>query len=216
VPGIRHIAIEGKGPNALTLDAVAALGAKLTEAEQDPATEAVILHGNPGGAFCVGLDNATLAAGDHTARELLGSMGELLLRLFTSHLRIVAQVEGHAVAAGAMLLLVSDIRIGTQADYRVGFSEVGVGMPLPGLPLALAQHRLDSRWVTRTTALAELLAPQDAVAAGFLDRTSDALELDCREAAERLAALPRDAYTETAATLRAAAVSEMKKAMVSR
>ncbi|MEQ8747638.1 enoyl-CoA hydratase-related protein [Pyruvatibacter sp.] len=204
------IAIEGKGPNALTVEAIAALSSALDEAEADPAVEAILLKGKPGGAFCVGLDNAVLADGEAAAADLLNAMGHLLLRLFTSHLRIVAQVEGHAVAAGAMLLLVSDLRIGTPGNYRVGFSEVGIGMPLPGLPLALARHRLTPTWLTRTTALADLLPPDDAQAAGFLDHVTDNVDAAALQGAERLAALPRTAYTQTAATLRAAAVQEMK------
>lgn len=207
---VRTITIEGKGPNALTPDAVAALDVALTAAEQDPATQAVILRGKSGGPFCVGLDNAVLADGEAAAAGLLNAMGQLLLRLFTSHLRIVAQVEGHAVAAGAMLLLVSDLRIGSPGTYRIGFSEVGIGMPLPSLPLALARHRLNGQWLTRATALANLLPPADAVHAGFLDEVHDDVAQASMKAAETLAALPRDAYAQTAATLRAAAVQEMK------
>lgn len=209
----RSIEINGRGPNALTPDAIAALDAALTEAEQDAAVEAIILKGRPGGAFCVGLDNTILAEGEAAAAGLLTAMGQLLLRLFTSHLRIVAQVEGHAVAAGAMLLLVSDIRIGAPGDYRIGFSEVGIGMPLPGLPLALAQHRLSPQWVTRATALANLLPPHTAREAGFLDEVTEHVSQAAESAAGTLAALPRDAYMQTAATLRAAAVQDMKKSL---
>jgi len=210
---VEVITIDGKGPNALTSDAIAALDAAVTEAEQDTSVEAIILKGRAGGAFSVGLDNAILADGEAAAAGLLSAMGQLLMRLFTSHLRIVAQVEGHAVAAGAMLLLVSDFRVAAPGDYRIGFSEVGIGMPLPGLPLALAQHRLSPRWVTRATALANLLPPDRAMEAGFLDEVTEDVSQAAESAASTLAALPRDAYMQTAATLRAAAVQDMKKSL---
>ncbi len=213
---IQTITIEGKGPNALTPDAVAALDAAVTQAEQDASVEAIILKGKTQGAFCVGLDNAILAGGEAAAAGLLNAMGKLLVRLFTSHLRIVAHVEGHAVAAGAMLLLVSDMRIGTTDDYRIGFSEVGIGMPLPDLPIALARHRLNPNWLTRATAHAHLFGPEQALAAGFLDELAEDVDAAALEAAEKLAALPREAYTQTAATLRAAAVEEMKRSLGAR
>ena len=64
-------------------------------------------------------------------------MGELLLAALTGTTRIVAVCEGHAVAAGAMLLLVADVRIGARGSYTIGFTEPRLGMPLPELPAVL-------------------------------------------------------------------------------
>lgn len=210
---IEIVTVEGGKGNCVDADAIAALGEAFTRAAAAPETGAILLRGREGGPFCAGLDNAVLARGEAAAADMLSAMGRLLLTIFESPVPVVAQVEGHAVAAGAMLLLVSDIRIGAPGAYRIGFSEVGIGMPLPGLPIALARHRLDPRWLTRTTALGELLGPDDACAAGFLDRLADAPQAAAIEAATALAAIDRAAYAETVRTLRKPVIAEMKAAM---
>ncbi len=214
--GVVTLDIDGKGPNALTPEVVERLAVRFAEAEASADVHAVILRGKANGPFCVGLDNATLAAGEAAAAGLLTGMGKLLVAMFRSRLRIVAQVEGHAVAAGAMLLLVSDLRIGAPGDYRIGFSEVAIGMPLPGLPLALASHRLDARLVTRATALAELMDPDAAQRAGFLDEITEDAGTVAEAAAQRLAAIDDEAYHATALDLRADTITRMERAIAAR
>jgi enoyl-CoA hydratase len=77
--------------------------------------------------------------GERNRESLLAAMGELLHEVLRGPTRVVALCEGHAVAAGAMLLLVSDHRIGTPGDYQIGFTEPRLGMPLPELPALLAE-----------------------------------------------------------------------------
>ena len=42
--------------------------------------------------------------------------------------------NGHALAAGAILLMCSDLRIGSRGDYRIGLPEVTIGMCSSSLP----------------------------------------------------------------------------------
>jgi len=116
--------------NVLTLEAVEALRDALAS---DPEAPVVVLSGRADG-FCAGLDNRTLAAGAKERDGLLAAMGALLYEVLAGPTRIVAVCEGHAVAAGAMLLLVLDIRLGAPGAYKIGFTEPGLGMPLPDLP----------------------------------------------------------------------------------
>ncbi len=184
----------------------------LTDALQPDAEAPVVLLRGHGGAFCAGLDMATLAKGGIAREELLAAMGELLLSIVTGPTRVVAVCEGHAVAAGAMLLLVADVRIGTPGTYKIGFTEPRLGMPLPELPALLARERLDRRRLHELTALGRTVNPEDAVPAGFLDRLVDESTLDAvaTEHARQLAGLNDAAYQGTVRSVWGAAIARMQ------
>ena len=58
---------------------------------------------------------------------------------------------GHSVAAGAILLMAGDLRIGAEGDFKIGLNETAIGLPLPAYAIALAQARMP---VTALTASA--------------------------------------------------------------
>jgi enoyl-CoA hydratase len=198
-------------PNALTLEAVQSLRDALAFDADAPV---VVLSGRPD-AFCAGLDNATLSAGAAEREELLASMGELLLEVLESPTRIVATCEGHAVAAGAMLLLVSDLRLGTPGSYRVGFTEQSLGMPLPDLPALLARERLDRRRLHELAVLGRTVGPEEAVAAGFLDAVEppETIRQRAAERATELAALSEAAYRGSVASVWGDALERIRESV---
>jgi enoyl-CoA hydratase len=198
--------------NVLRLETVRALKAYFREAEADPMVDAVALLGGEK-AFSSGLDNAVLYSGGKSANELVLEMGDLLYDMYRSRLRIVAGCSGHAVAAGAMLLLVSDLRYGAQGDYRIGFSEVVQGLPLPELPVLLARDRLGRRYLQSATVLGRLCRPSTAVSVGFLDRIVEAekLEETTMEAARSLSELVSSAYSGTVEAVRGVTVRRMQE-----
>lgn len=197
--------------NVLRLDVVRELRDRIRAAEADPEIEVVVLEGNAT-AFCAGLDLETLSAGGPSADDLLSETGRLLLDVYASPLRFVAACTGHAVAAGAMLLLVSDIRIGVEGTYRIGFSEVSYGLSLPEVPVLLARDRLDRRFHQSATLLARLVGPDDSVDVGFLDRVTPACNLRdvVEEEAARLAALDARAYRETVTVVRGPTIERLR------
>ena len=189
---IRHVRFDDGRRNALSVAAVDALREAF---EPDPDAPVVVLRGRTE-AFCVGLDNAVLAAGDAERSALLAGMGELLHMILSGPTRLVVGCEGHAVAAGAMLLLVADVRIGVPGEYQIGFTEPRLGMPLPRLPAELARQRLDRRWLHETAVLGRTLGPDAAAEAGFLDAVVSPGELDASlaERALEVARLGERAY----------------------
>lgn len=186
--------------NSLDRAAIADMVAALEEAEARPESQVLVLTGRPG-IFCAGLDPASLVAEGDVLRE---SMNRLLRKLLASRLRIVACVTGHALGAGAALLLVADVRVCAKGPFKIGYPEVGQNQPLSDLAIALARQRLDRRSFEAATMLGRLYAPDEALQAGFVDWIEGAGRAlkAATASAEQLALLPEEAYLRAMAEVR--------------
>jgi enoyl-CoA hydratase len=201
---------DGKA-NALSAEVIAAVSAALDHAESDPGVGAVVLHGRPG-KFCAGFDLNVMRAGDVGAvLRLVSDGGELVRRCYGSPVPVVAASTGHALAAGALLLLGCDVRVGADVDCKIGLNEVAIGMVLPAWALTIASDRLSRRHLQRIVVNAMVTSALDAVDSGFLDEVvaeSDVLAVAIERAAE-LAALNGRAYAGTVLALRGPVLERM-------
>ena len=208
-PPHRTFRLDNGPRNVLDVAAVAALAEALAPDAERPV---VVLRGRSDG-FSVGLDGRVLAAGPPASSTLLARMGRLLADTLAGPTRVVAVCEGHAVAAGAMLLLVADHRIAVPGEYKIGFTEPSIGMPLPELPAILARERLDRRRYHALTALGEVVDPAGAAEAGFVDELvapSD-LEPAIDRAVARLGRLTDDAYRGSNRSAHASAIARVEE-----
>ncbi len=207
---------DGKA-NALSHAVLDAIGEALDRAEKEAGS--VLLVGRPE-RFSAGFDLATMRSGPEAVRGLVGAGAELFLRLFELPLPVVSACTGHALAAGALVLLASDLRIGATGEFKIGLNEVGIGMTLPIFAVELARARLSRRHFERATIQAELYAPDAAVDAGFLDRAvaPPAVFDTALAEARRLAELAQPAFQNTklrshadvAAGIRASLANDLK------
>ncbi|MEN8181858.1 MAG: crotonase/enoyl-CoA hydratase family protein [Myxococcota bacterium] len=202
---------DGKA-NALSPAMIEALHGALDRAEKEAG--AVLLVGRAG-RFCAGFDLAVMRQGPSAMRDLVTSGAELFLRQLEFPLPIVAACTGHALAAGALLLLASDLRIGARGDFKIGLNEVGIGMSLPVFAVEMARQRLSKRHFLRATSQAELYDPEAAVDAGYLDRAVDAgdLEAAARAEARRLAEAPQPAFRLTKRSVHRALVQSVRNTL---
>src|SRR5262249_56855905 len=83
---------------------------------------------------------------------------------------VVIASTGHAIAMGAFLLLSGDYRVGAAGPYRIGANEVAIGIIMPFFGVEICRQRLAPPHFQRAVINAEMYRPDDAVAAGFLDR----------------------------------------------
>lgn len=174
---------DGKA-NALGFEAVEGITSALDEAEKK--SRAVVLAGRQG-FFCAGFDLAVMSGGGRRMTDLLEGGSQLLARLSGCPLPVVAACTGHALAAGALLLLAADLRIGASGNFKVGLNEVAIGLPLPAFAVEMAKLRLSRRSLIEATGLSRLYSPAEAVEVGFLDRISDGdLAEEAFSAAEEL------------------------------
>ncbi len=210
--GIAVLAIDDGKANALSSAVISSLQAGLDRAESE--ARAVLLAGRPG-RLCGGFDLSVMRSGDDALRALVGEGAELLMRLFSFPRPVVVACTGHAVAAGALLLLAGDLRIGVLGDFKIGLNEVSIGMPLPLFATELARHRLTQRHQIRATLLSELFNPPGAVEAGYLDQVvePDTLLDHAMRETQRLSQLSDPAFRQTRERLLGSTVNEIRRTL---
>lgn len=209
--GVAVVSFDDGKVNVISPSAVAEAATVLDALEADEAVRALVLTGRPG-QFCAGYDFNTLMLGGDERRELVVAGWELLFRLLAYPLPVVVACTGNAVAGGAALLLTGDVRLGAEGAFKIGFNEVGIGIPLPGLVLELAASRLVTGEVFVATAGARVYTPSEARAAGFLHRVvpPDALLEAALEDARRMSQLPVQAFCATKQALTAELLHRMR------
>jgi enoyl-CoA hydratase len=199
--GVAVVSLDDGKMNAVSHALVDGLHAALDTAASDAG--AVCIVGNAK-ALSAGFDLGVMQGGDGDAvMRLVGAGGDLRLRLFRHPQPTVVAVTGHALAAGALLVLACDTRIGIAgSSAKIGLNETTIGMALPPFAIELAVARLSKRHLTRAAIQAEIYDHDGAVGAGYLDRVETDVVAAAMTEAARLAALPAAAYAGTKASLR--------------
>jgi enoyl-CoA hydratase len=197
---IATITLDDGKKNVLSLDMLAAIGRALDRAEADRVT--VVLTGRDG-VFSAGFDLRVLAGGGPDAYAMVRAGFELAERLLAFPMPVVVACTGHAIAMGAFLLLAGDHRLGASGEYKIGATEVALGITMPFFGVEICRQRLTPAYFQRAVINAETYRPAEAVAAGFLDRlvSPDDLGADARRVAAELTKL--DARVHSATKLRA-------------
>jgi enoyl-CoA hydratase len=203
---------DGKA-TALSRAAIDALGAALDRASNE--SKAVVLAGRPG-RFSAGFDLSVMKGGIESVRALVTAGAELSVRIYTFEQPVVIACTGHALAAGAILLMSADVRIGAEGEFKIGLNEVAIGMPIPQFVSELARDRLSRRHVTAATALATIYDPVGALDAGFLDATvpPEQVIAAARQRAAALAAtLSPPAFRGTRTTVRGGVAAAIRNGL---
>jgi enoyl-CoA hydratase len=212
--GVLIVHLDDGKANALSFEVIAAVHEAIDEAEADEAVGALVVHGRDG-RFSGGFDLGVMLGSDLTATiNLVADGGALVQRLYGSSLPVVAACTGHALAAGALLLLGCDVRIGADVDAKIGLNEVAIRMVLPDWAFTIAGERLSNRHLQRALATARITTPRDAVDVGFIDEVVDADQVLARAvavAAELAATLDASAYARTIAILRGPTLDAMER-----
>ena len=209
---IATITMDDGKVNALSLRMLAELNTALDRAAADKAV--VVLTGRDG-IFSAGFDLTVLRAGGPDAAAMLRAGFELSERMLSFPMPVLIACTGHAVAMAVFLLLSGDYRVGAAGPYKITANEVAIGLTMPRAAVEICRQRLAPAHFNRAVILAEVFSPDDAVAAGFLDRVVEASELQNRavSAAEVLANLDMDAHAASKLRARAQALHALRAAI---
>jgi enoyl-CoA hydratase len=198
--------------NVVSLGMVAELNAALDRAE---AARAVVVLTGRDGVFSGGFDLAVLRGGGAEAVDMVRAGFDLAERLLSFPTPVAVACSGHAVAMGVFLLLSGDYRLGVSGPYKLTANEVAIGLTMPRAATEILRQRLAPAYFNRAVTIAEPFSPENAVAAGFLDRVVERADLAdaARATALQLAALDKRAHAESKLRARAHTLAALRVAI---
>ncbi|MGC6534229.1 MAG: crotonase/enoyl-CoA hydratase family protein [Parvibaculales bacterium] len=206
--GIAVITMNDGKANALGFGMQEELNAALDAAEEQ--ADVIVLTAE-GRAMSAGFDLKVMQNEPDRAGEMVANGGRLLNRIFSCPKPVIIASPGHGIAAGGLLMLTADYRIGAEGDARYGLNESAIGMVLPDFGYDLAQFKLNNKYLDMCFVGAELIDSATAVKAGFLDETvpADKLHDTAMEKAKAMQQLHGKAYAGNKRLVRGALTDKM-------
>lgn len=197
--GAAEIRMAHDPANVLTVELSDALAAELDRVRRDGSVRAVVLTGT-GSAFSAGVELFRVVdEGPRYVEALLDSLGALFSMLRAFPKPLVAAVNGHAVAGGAVIACACDYRVMAAGRGRIGLPELKVGVPFPAVASDIVRSAIPQRYQREVMLLGRLYDPEGAAARGFVDEIFPAEGLigRAREIALDLASIPAHTYSLT-------------------
>jgi enoyl-CoA hydratase len=207
---VRVIRLECGKANAIDEALLATLTSELDKAAAEEAS-AIVLTGY-GKYFSAGLNLTELPSTREGMLAFAETFDRALLHLLQFPLPTVAAINGHTIAGGCVLACACDVRIGADSTYRVGVSEVDIGVVFPAAALAVVQNAVHPSRVTDVILGARLMSPNEAQKVGILHDVvrADRLMKVATDTAERLGAKPQPGFQLTKRALLADLVERIE------
>lgn len=202
--GVAIVTMEHGKANALDIEFCQALIALFAELKAMIDVKAVILTGQ-GKMFSAGVDLKRLSAGgaDYVS-QFLPVLHALYDAVFFMPRPVIAAINGHAIAGGAVLAACADRRVMAADSGKIGITELQVGVPLPVLAFEIVRFAVPSRYLSEFALGAGTYATADALQKGWVDEAVDGWELMPRamRIAKSYAALSPEAFAQTKMQIR--------------
>jgi enoyl-CoA hydratase len=196
--------------NALDIEFCEALAARFGELRRSDA-KAVVVTGQ-GKIFCAGVDLKRLSEGgaDYVGK-FLPALHKLYDAAFYHPKPVVAAVNGHAIAGGAVLACCADRRIMARESGNIGVTELLVGVPFPALAFEIVRFAVPPRHLSEFTLTGATYATDVALQRGWIDEIAEPDDLieDAIAVAQELALLSPAAFAQTKAQIRQAVSEHM-------
>ncbi|MBS2029054.1 MAG: enoyl-CoA hydratase/isomerase family protein [Deltaproteobacteria bacterium] len=212
--GLGFIHLDDAKANAIQDEFLTQLDTTLDACERDPDLSAVVLAGRDG-FFSAGLDLKLLPTlNEADFKKTLEHLCATTTRLFTFPKPVVAAITGHAIAGGAVLALGADIRVAAEGTYRIGLSEVAIGVPLPSFIVEIARETVPAAAIIPVCLHGTLVPPEEALRMGIVQEVGPLEQVREKAAAQarRLGQLKPSAYQSTKRRIRMAAAERGRAA----
>jgi enoyl-CoA hydratase/carnithine racemase len=134
----------------------------------------VIVHSAVDGYFSNGLDPAMMLSRDTKGRaEVFEVLLGMVLDVYAYPKPHISAIEGHAMAGGAVLAILSDWRFMSRDKSRISFSEVAVGLTIPKAIINLIESATGPGPLREIAMLGSAIKSTDAKRMGLVDEVFD-------------------------------------------
>lgn len=202
--GIAVVMLGHGKANALDIEFCEAMTALFAQLRTSADVRAVVLTGTAK-MFSAGVDLKRLSAGgaDYVTR-FLPTLHALYDAVFFFPKPVIAAINGHAIAGGAVLAACADRRVMAAEAGRIGITELQVGVPLPALAFEIVRAAVPSRHLSEFALGAGTYVTAEALAKGWIDEVVDGWELMPRalRLAKLHAGMSPEAFAQTKAQIR--------------
>ena len=208
--GIAVLTMTHGKANALDTEFCDALAARFAELARSGA-KAVVITGQ-GTMFSAGVDLKRYSAeGAAYIGKFLPALHRLYDAAFNLPKPLVAAVNGHAIAGGAVLTCCADRRIMARGKGRIGITELQVGVPFPALAFEVVRFAVPHRYLSEFALGAATYEAGDALQLGWVDELvePDALMARAMAIARQYAALSPPAFAQTKKQIRQAVAERL-------
>ena len=205
---VRVLRIDRPPVNALDADTLHELADGLDAANADGTVRAIILTGT-GTVMSAGADLVkVLEAEDDYIDAGIDALTRAFRTLFVLPKPVVAAVNGHALAGGAVLTCGCDHRVMGEGSGRIGAIELAAGVPFPAWAIELVRHGVNNSHFEEVVYFGRAYEPSAALQVGLVDELapSDNVMGVAAERARKLARVPSTTYALTKRSARAATV----------
>lgn len=170
---IAHVHLDRGKSNAIDQQMLEELGQAVVDAQENPAVEGLLLHGNEG-FFSAGLDLIALYDySEDEVRRFWHTFMDVIRKLVAFDKPAVAAISGHSPAGGCVLAICCDYRVMADGDFIIGLNEVPVGIIVPDSIFQLYRFWLGAAKAYHFLLEGRLLKPREALEAGLVDEVVD-------------------------------------------
>ncbi len=175
---ISYIFMNRAPSNDLTIEVMNELIDAHKELERDDDTWGVILASKLDNYFSNGLEPDYMLQRDVDGRsEVFARLFDLVKVMYAFPKIEISAINGHAMAGGAVLAILTDFRFMANARGRYSFSEVRVGLTIPPILLELVESVVGNRNLIDVAMIPKAFKPQEALAINLVDRVCEPEQL---------------------------------------
>ena len=200
--------------NSLTGKNMKELGKILDEIKQDPSKKGAMITSDNEKFFCNGLDAENLLSAPR--ENLLDEVGGIVI-LFGEMIKfdkpLIAEVTGHAMGGGAVITVGCDFKYMLDGKGRIGFTEVNVGLPLPGSFIDRIKMSVSARYWGEVCLEGKTFKGAEAKMIGLIDEIAPSKE-ELRKISlkklDNLSKIPMTAYRSTKNMLNSGLIDKLE------